>query len=226
MGWNLTIHGYRSTFKDAALRAGQLSYELKIPIAFFSWPSAGTLLGYMSDEDQIMAAVPSIMAFIDQLATTVQTTGKRLHVIAHSMGNRGLIRALERLAATRRNSIAQIIYAAPDIHQVEFLQLVDVACSLGQRSTLYASKWDIPVQVSVALHKDPRAGYIPPVTVAHNVDTIDVTKYDLSLLGHGYCFELSEVLGDLFSVIHDESMPAAKRRHLNPAPGSKHWVME
>lgn len=46
----LFVHGYRVTFADAALRAAQLAYDLKIRDAsFFAWPSAGAAAKYTVD---------------------------------------------------------------------------------------------------------------------------------------------------------------------------------
>ena len=52
------IHGFNVSFADAAIRAAQLSCDLSIAgvMAFYSWPSQGTLAGYAADESSIEAS--------------------------------------------------------------------------------------------------------------------------------------------------------------------------
>jgi esterase/lipase superfamily enzyme len=40
------LHGYNSSFDEAAIRAAQIGFDLKVPgvTAFFSWPSRGALV--------------------------------------------------------------------------------------------------------------------------------------------------------------------------------------
>lgn len=92
------LHGYNVSFEAAALRAAQMGFDLKVPgaTAFFSWPSQGTLRGYPADA----AAEASEDAIARFLAHFAQESGaETVHLVAHSMGNRGLLRALQRLAA-------------------------------------------------------------------------------------------------------------------------------
>src|SRR5262249_46315918 len=54
----LFLHGYRTTFDEAAVRAAQIGFDLKVTgaTAFFSWPSLGTASGYSADEATIEAS--------------------------------------------------------------------------------------------------------------------------------------------------------------------------
>jgi Alpha/beta hydrolase of unknown function (DUF900) len=47
------VHGYNVSFNDAALRAAQIGFDLSIEgtMAFFSWPSQGTIGGYLADSN-------------------------------------------------------------------------------------------------------------------------------------------------------------------------------
>ena len=49
------LHGYNVSFEEAALRAAQISCDLKFPglSAFFSWPSQGTLGPFAYDMPEI-----------------------------------------------------------------------------------------------------------------------------------------------------------------------------
>lgn len=92
------LHGYNVSFEDAALRAAQIGFDLGIraAMAFYSWPSQGTLHGYPADEASIEASEGFITEFLIDIAE--RSGASRVHLIAHSMGNRGLLRAVDRIA--------------------------------------------------------------------------------------------------------------------------------
>lgn len=94
------VHGYNVSFEEAALRAAQLGFDLGIAgvMAFYSWPSKGSLKGYPADEASIEASEGFIADFLTRMAS--QSGAARVHIIAHSMGNRGLLRAIDRIAST------------------------------------------------------------------------------------------------------------------------------
>lgn len=52
------LHGYNTTFEQAAIRAAQIGCDLKVagPTAFFSWPSRGNTAAYSADEATIEAS--------------------------------------------------------------------------------------------------------------------------------------------------------------------------
>jgi esterase/lipase superfamily enzyme len=117
------LHGYNVSFSDAALRAAQIGFDLSIKgaMAFFSWPSQGTLDGYSADEATIEASEDTIAEFLVDFAAKSGAT--KIHIIAHSMGNRGLLRAVNRIVsrAKRRSEkqFDQIILAAADVDAEE-----------------------------------------------------------------------------------------------------------
>jgi esterase/lipase superfamily enzyme len=226
------LHGYNVDFDDAARRAAQIGVDLKVPgvTAFFSWPSCGKPSGYMPDESCIEASEPYIAEFLRDFAN--RSGVDRVHLIAHSMGNRGLLRALHRLETRLAHDSAvnfgQIILAAPDIDAEVFKALTESISSFGQRTTLYASQKDRAVGASQWLHGYPRAGLTPPVTVVPGIDTVEVPQFNVfDLLGHGYYAEADGVLHDIFDLIRRNADPKDRQR-LAPAQtpeGSIYWVM-
>ena len=114
----LFVHGYNVSFADAARRTAQMSYDLSFDGAsvFYSWPSQASLPGYTIDESNIEWSTPHIKEFLVDFAE--KSEARNLYLIAHSMGNRGLTRALQQLMAERpdlRGRFREIILAAPDI---------------------------------------------------------------------------------------------------------------
>ena len=218
------IHGYNVSFAEAAIRAGQIAEDLKPPglTAFFSWPSKGSLSGYPADEATIEWSVPFLRDFLVEFART--SGAERVHILAHSMGNRGLLRALQGVAGDAAQHagvrFGQIILAAPDIDAGVFRQLAAVYPRLAERTTLYASPGDRALEVSKHLHQYPRAGFTPPVLVVPGVDTIEVPQLDLLALGHGYFADFAGVLHDIHELVRHNAPPAGR---LRPKPAGAHW---
>ncbi|RNE91797.1 alpha/beta hydrolase [Marichromatium sp. AB32] len=215
------LHGYNTSFEEAAIRAAQIGYDLKVPAtAFFSWPSQGTLAAYPADEAAIEASERLIADFLVAFARDCGTD--RVHLVAHSMGNRGLLRALQRIAAEAGEAgvrFAQVFLAAPDVDRDLFLDLARLYPRHSERTTLYASAADRAVHLSSRLHGAPRAGYFEPYTVVPGVDTVAVPDFDLDLLGHGYFAQAEALLHDLFELMRHDSAPTARQR-LRPLDGA------
>jgi esterase/lipase superfamily enzyme len=199
------VHGYNVSFEDAALRAAQIGFDLSIKgcMAFFSWPSQGALSGYMTDEASIEASELAIMQFMIDVAT--RSRAPRVHIIAHSMGNRGVLRAVDRMASRAEEIMSakfgQIILAAADVDADTFRNLCAAYVGLSQRTTLYVSTRDLAVEASQWLHTFPRAGLLPPIMIAPGIDTINVTNSDLTALGHGYVADSRDVLQDMHQLL-------------------------
>lgn len=226
------LHGYNVDFDEAAIRAAQIGYDLKFPgvMAFYSWPSAGTAHSYPADEATIEANERFIADFLS--AFLARIGAERVHLIAHSMGNRGLLRALlhlsRRLSSQAEVPFGQVILAAPDIDRDVFVSLADVYSRFAQRTTLYASECDAAVRLSRGLHKYDRVGLIPPVTIVNGIDTVKVPRFEvLDLLGHGYYAEAEGLLYDIADLLTSNT-PPDKRQRLTPektAEGLCYWAM-
>jgi esterase/lipase superfamily enzyme len=210
------LHGFNVTFADAAIRAAQIGYDLKVPgaTAFFSWPSRGSVTAYPPDEASIEASEQAITDFLVDFAANCGA--ERVHVIAHSMGNRGLLRAFQRIAAggqTRGQlKLGQVFLAAPDVDRDLFLDLARLYPEHAERTTLYASDGDRVVHLSSRLHGAPRAGYFTPYTVAAGVDTVAVPDFDLDLLGHSYFAQAEALLHDIHDLMRHNEDPTRRQR--------------
>jgi esterase/lipase superfamily enzyme len=205
------VHGYNVSFENAALRAAQIGFDLSVrgALAFFSWPSRGQLSDYTSDEATIEASEPWITEFIEHFGS--RSGANRIHMIAHSMGNRGVLRAVERIAATAQERtkvpFGQIILAAADVDADTFRNLSAAYSNVSQRTTLYVSSRDRAVEASEWLHDFPRAGLLPPILAVPGIDTVNVTNANLTMLGHGYVAEARGVLEDMHALIRHGAPP-------------------
>lgn len=226
----LFLHGYNNSFEEAAIRAAQIGFDLQVhgATAFFSWPSRGSAAGYTADEAAIEASEPAIARFIVDFVG--QCGAEKIHVIAHSMGNRGLLRALQRIAADAETrgkvKFGQIFLAAPDIDRDLFLDLAHLYREHGERTTLYASSGDLAVHLSSKIHGAPRAGYLGPYTLAPGVDTIAVPNFDIDRLGHSYFAQAEGLMHDIRDLMH-RGAPPSQRARLDPAEdaGSAFWKL-
>ncbi|WP_229517949.1 alpha/beta hydrolase [Paraburkholderia terrae] len=226
------VHGYNVTFEDAAKRTAQLAFDLRFQGAavFFSWPSHGGIASYMADEQAIIDAEPHLEQFLQDLLA--RSSAENIYLIAHSMGNRGLTRALVSLAkkdSVGVKRIKEVILTAPDIGTVEFKeQIAPGLRALGAPVTLYASSNDRALAASKEIHDSDRAGESGAnLVVIDGIETIDASDTDTDLigLGHSYFAERTTVLADMYYVI-TQDLRADKRDGLRPQPTEikpKYW---
>jgi esterase/lipase superfamily enzyme len=225
------VHGYNVSFNEAALRAAQIGFDLQIKgaMAFFSWPSQGTLDGYLADAATIEASEGMIAGYLSDFAARSGAT--TVHVIAHSMGNRGVLRAVNRIAAAAQERsgvrFGHFILAAADVDADTFRQLSTAYTRLAKRTTLYVSARDRAVEASRWLHHFPRAGLIPPVLILPQIDTINVTNADLTMLGHGYVAGARDVLTDMHALIRHGHPPQDRfgLREAKTESGERYWLI-
>jgi len=225
------IHGFNVTFEDAAIRSAQIGVDLGVlpgAAGFFSWPSKGEVRAYPADEATIEGSEHAIADFL--IDFTANCGAEKVHLIAHSMGNRGLLRALQRIAANVEAQstvkFGQILLAAPDLDRDLFLDLAYLYPRYSERTTLYASNKDLPVHLSSKLHAAPRAGYFLPYTLAPNIDTICVPDFDIDLLGHGYFAQAEALLYDIGDLIRTNGAPPRQRIVAMKEDGKDFWRLK
>lgn len=225
------LHGYNVSFADAAIRAAQIGFDLQVrgPVCFFSWPSQGMLGGYAADESAIEASEAAITAYLAEFGARTGLT--RVHVIAHSMGNRGLLRAVQRITANAAAAgsvrFEHFILAAPDVDRDLFLELAELYRHVAKRTTLYVSDRDRALASSRMLRLGAaRAGLSPPITVVPGIDTVHVANVDVTLLGHGYVAEARPVLADIHQLLSFDA-PPERRMGLRAATdaGERYWIV-
>ncbi|WP_315856318.1 alpha/beta hydrolase [Synechococcus sp. L2F] len=212
------LHGFNTSFKEAAIRAAQFDVDLRVSgaTAFFSWPSLGRigLTDYTADEATIEASEAAISSFLVDF--TNNCGADKVHLIAHSMGNRALLRSLQRIAADAESKsdvkFGQIFLAAPDVDRRFFLSLASLYSQYCDRATLYASAADKALAISTLLHKAPRAGYFTPYTVTAGLDTVVVPEFNVDLIGHSYYAEAEALLYDIYNLMQHNTEPQKRQR--------------
>lgn len=99
------VHGYNTTFAEAAWRTAQLSHDLRFPgvALLYSWSSAGDTKAYLADGENARLSAPHLRQLLVDLASVPDT--RYVHVVAHSMGNRVVTEALMRLSPAERRIV-------------------------------------------------------------------------------------------------------------------------
>jgi esterase/lipase superfamily enzyme len=204
------VHGYNVSFEDAARRTGQIAYDLNFvgaPI-FYSWPSNGKIADYTRDETNITWSTPHFQRFLTLLS---QNSGaERIHIIAHSMGNRAVCEALKALSygAASQLKFNHLVLAAPDIDADTFRELASTLQQLSARITLYESSKDRALLASKAIHGNPRAG--EPLMIIPGLDTIDASAIDTNFLGHSYFSDNYPLLSDIHSILFRDEAASSR----------------
>ncbi|MDP3611879.1 MAG: alpha/beta hydrolase, partial [Rubrivivax sp.] len=158
------VHGFNVSFEEALQRAAQLRRDLNFdgPLFVFSWPSRGQALRYFADRQTALASVDALAEFL--LAVERACTARRIHVLAHSMGNRVLLPALLRVVARPMSALSQrlgeIVMAAPAVPMAEFAPALDRLLALKvKRLTLYASHGDLAMKIGRLAERAVLAGH-------------------------------------------------------------------
>jgi esterase/lipase superfamily enzyme len=207
------IHGYNVSFENAARRAGQLAFDLEFEGApiFYSWPSNGRTADYPRDEADVAWSAPHFERFLTLLGQ--RAGAERIHIIAHSMGNRAVCEALKGIS---RNPIAgvnfqHVVLAAPDVDAETFAELAVALKQVAHRVTLYASSNDKALRLSKVLHGNPRAGEAGEgLLILPHIDTIDASDISTDFLAHSYFGDRWPLLADIQMMLAEDKPPASR----------------
>ena len=224
------VHGYNVTFEDAARRTGQFAFDLKFSGApvLYSWPSNGNIPDYPADENNAIWTVLNLTRFLSLLIQN--TAAKRIHIIAHSMGNRAVcdaLKSLSMLTPDKKALLHHLVLAAPDIDADIFRNLASALTQTSGHVTLYASSRDKAIKASKLLHKNPRAG-APPMVISPPMDSIDASSVKTDFFSHGYFGDSWPVLNDIYELVENDR-PAADRFALietTSAEGGVYYVFK
>ncbi|MEL6829505.1 MAG: alpha/beta hydrolase, partial [Pseudomonadota bacterium] len=150
------IHGFNVPFRNAAFRTAQLKYDMQIdaPVFFFSWPSNGSLLDYLSDQEDADLSVDALARYLRFVHETVRAGDPemKLHIVAHSMGTRVTSQALARLSDFEdAPDFGHIVFAAGDLDSNLFEEWMGAAARVYQGVTLYTSNQDAAIGFSGTL---------------------------------------------------------------------------
>ncbi|HBE71982.1 MAG TPA: hypothetical protein DDW52_27905 [Planctomycetaceae bacterium] len=240
------IHGYNVRFDDALKRTAQLSKDLGVkgPAICYSWPSLGQLAGYTADESTVAWSAPHLEQLVMDLRE--RSGVKSINIVAHSMGNRALLQAVERIGIrmegvaraaqqlelsnefTPPKAIDHLVMAAPDVDFETFTsRYVDHLNRVARRRTLYFSGGDRALWVSQFLHGGQRVGLKGAYASLRGIEAIDIGEQSFFSLGHSYYGSEPAVIDDLAAVLLEDKRPSDRRwlQH-ETAESSEYWKLD
>ncbi len=231
------VHGFNVTFEDAARRTAQIAYDLQFrgaPI-LYSWPALGRngLSAYRADGESAKWSEPNVTEFVASVARSCGA--RKIHVIAHSMGNRVVTGALSRMATDPSKAdvprLNEVILTAPDIDAKIFKQqIAPKIVQTADRITIYASSNDMALMASRFVNRlgDPRLGQggsdLTLFPEYEQIEVVDASQVDTSLFrfGHSYHADNRSVLTDIRLVLDGR---AAFERGLAAIRERMAWMM-
>lgn len=222
------VHGFNIDFEESIRRTAQFVTDLEfagIAIAY-SWPSKGSVFGYAPDSNVSQSSMFRLAEFIALVRSRLDLN--RVHVVAHSMGNRVLAPALNqhvlRLPPPPLAELSQAVFAAPDIDPKAFRGFAEVFAAGCKHCTLYTSMHDLALTVSGWIYRTRRAGAAVEDALTKGVDGIDVSKVDNSMMGHSYFSDKRVLLQDLNTLLTTGAAPG-KRFGMTevPAGDGRYW---
>jgi esterase/lipase superfamily enzyme len=219
------------TFEEAALRAAQISYDMAFHgvVVLFSWPSLGTwlpsaagLFPYSADEERANASGEKLADFLRALEGG---PFHRVHLVAHSMGNRVLLSGLADNSRTAALPLGHVAFVAADVYVDSFEAKWPKFQSAGALSvTSYASKGDLALAISNRLHNANRVGLIRDAPYwTPGLETIDASAVSTSLLGHGDFAEKRSLLTDLGLLLREGLSAGGRGLHPVSFKEKNYW---
>jgi esterase/lipase superfamily enzyme len=160
------VHGYDYTFRESVARATQLQYwysqgpyGMPLLVFLFAWPSLGeppSTTTYAEERNRARISGDAMGRALMQAAQYVSQVidPKRIHVLAHSMGNWALRWAVQSMQSFEGGKIPplfdQVLLAAADedvdtLSQHDKLQPILAGCN---RLSVYCNLYDWPLTAS------------------------------------------------------------------------------
>jgi esterase/lipase superfamily enzyme/acyl carrier protein len=200
------VHGFNVPFSDAIVRAAQVAFDFEFqgaPIVY-SWPSDGGITAYNTDAEDIAWSAKHIENLLVRLMQ--EFPGRKLHLVAHSMGSRGLLGALRLMDKKDASEplFQSVILCAPDFDSELFRdQIAAEVRPLARQWVVYTSNKDLALTASEQINAAPRLG--KPVTYAEGYEIIDASELEVTPWSlpetHSYYATKKRVLDDMVSVI-------------------------
>ena len=186
----LYVHGFNTTFAEGMYRLAQLSadMELAYPIVHYSWPSAGSPLGYAYDRDSQLFGRDGL----EHLLNTIMDSGAdRVLLVAHSMGALLAVETMRQMAISEagllQKTISGVVLISPDIDVELFRRQAAKIGNLPQPFVIFSSKEDRALRLSARLTgKIERLGNIKDLDDISDLDVtvMDVTKFSQGSSSH------------------------------------------
>lgn len=146
------VHGYNYNFHESLFQLAKIvtQGELKESPILFSWPSEGSVTGYVADKNAAIYARDDLVELLDDLKKS-RARGK-VTLFGHSMGAWLVIESLRQLKLSDRDDVLrridQVVLAAPDIDVDLFKRQVETIGTLKRPIIVLNSTDDRALAIS------------------------------------------------------------------------------
>ncbi|MBU6451844.1 MAG: alpha/beta hydrolase [Cyanobacteria bacterium REEB67] len=189
------VHGAADGFEDCLEDAATLAYYLQKPMVLYSWPSNPTIIDYFIDGANVEWSQQHFNMFCNDLLKLREEHPLEVIALAHSMGNRVVIRAMPHVYGTQLIKDWELM--SPDI-DADTTRHYTMGCTQAKaRIRLYVSNKDKLLPFSQLLSGGYyRLGEAATPTrrrvngADEYLERIDFTVVDKGLVGHTMPFEL------------------------------------
>nr|WP_321458419.1 alpha/beta fold hydrolase [uncultured Cohaesibacter sp.] len=174
----LFVHGYNTDFSESLYRAAQLRHDfaLDIPLALYSWPSAGEPGLYMYDRDSVKTSRDQLASIIELM---VHSQVDDVVLIAHSLGSELLMEALRQIALENHGALPSkihtVILISPDLDIDVFNAQLHAIKTLPKEFAIFASQKDKALLLSSFLAGDKNR-------VGNNIDETKIQRAGITVI--------------------------------------------
>lgn len=113
------IHGFNTKFAEAAKGAALLAQSVQRPVILYSWPSKGKIGQYNVDLGNNEWSQEHFDAMLEELKSVKDSAGINFVLVAHSMGNRLVVRSAPVLQG--KHLFGQMYLVDPDFDAETFV---------------------------------------------------------------------------------------------------------
>ncbi|MHA6644495.1 alpha/beta hydrolase [Mesorhizobium sp. A623] len=146
------VHGYNYSFQESLFQVAKVVADGKLtetPI-LFSWPSEGSVTGYVADKDAAIYARDDLVKLLRDLER--HRAKSHVTLFGHSMGAWLVVEALRQLKISGQDDVLhrinQVVLAAPDIDVDLFKRQVDTIGPLARPMIVLNSTDDRALAIS------------------------------------------------------------------------------
>ncbi|MDM0083182.1 alpha/beta hydrolase [Variovorax sp. J31P179] len=244
------VHGSNNTVPRAAAQAAQFRHFTgrRMVVLVFMWPSAGSILRYLTDVNNAASTVEPFARMVELLGEN--TTASKIDVLAYSAGAQVLSPALVQLGTPRpgetraqlqqRLRLGQIYFAAPDIDTRRFVNELTGYIDIIERVSIAANLNDSVLRFAAIVGRASRAGR-PDVTELDEeqtrflVDASRKLRFDLIRVdpndipnlpesSHAFWYDDPWVSGDMVAQFLLNAPPPRRGLDEQQSPeGARYW---
>ncbi len=218
------VHGYGEYFAKNCWRAALLQARLGLAdrMLLFSWPSS-SYLTYAGDARDLEQSIDELNELLTRAALAVGHD--RIVLMAHSMGSRGLVAALDARSGDDAK-FHSAIFVAPDIRRDVFRDSVRMLQQRVSDITVYMSGHDRVLWLSTTVNVSGRLGVASEFDLEH-ANVVDISPTGTNdITGHLYHMLNPAVIEDLRALLGSDEPGSERDFHRVPGELEGFWRLE